>query len=146
MARSARRDNCKPSLRFVRLGSPLNAYTTMHQRTPVGYRLSESHHPDGCARAPLANVRLRADGFQYAILRLEMAPIAVYAFEYFDRASGQWKRAPDMATAEAIREMAGRVLANTCQEVAPAEIARSGIVRRVRSGSEFPWGYPKASW
>ena len=61
-----------------------------------------------------------------------MDRVPVYAFNYFDRASGEWMLAPDLATETAIREMAGKVMPDTAQEVSLSEVGRSGLVRRVR--------------
>jgi hypothetical protein len=55
--------------------------------------------------------------------------VTVYGFNYFDRASGAWTRAPDFATAKAIGEMAGKLLEETAREVKRSDVSRSGIMR-----------------
>ena len=59
-----------------------------------------------------------------------MNSVPVYDFEYFDRNSGAWERAPDSATREAIREMDGIILPETEKMVPDSRVARSGMVRR----------------
>lgn len=59
-----------------------------------------------------------------------MHSVPVYDFEYFDRNSGAWKRAPDSATREAIREMNVIILPETEQMVPDSRVARSGMLRR----------------
>jgi hypothetical protein len=55
--------------------------------------------------------------------------LTVYGFNYFDRVSGLWTRAPDFATAKAIGEMSGTLLLETAREVRRSDVSRSGIVR-----------------
>ena len=61
-----------------------------------------------------------------------MDRVPVYAFTYFDRESGEWKRAPDFATEDAIREMAANILPDSIQEVERQQVSRSGLVQRPR--------------
>lgn len=58
-----------------------------------------------------------------------MNAVSVYEFEYFDRNAGVWKRAPDSATKEAIREMDANILPGTEQLVADSRVSRSGMLR-----------------
>lgn len=60
-----------------------------------------------------------------------MNTVTVYDFEYFDRDSGAWKRAPDSATKEAIREMEANLLPETEQMVHLSRVARSGMLLRL---------------
>lgn len=59
-----------------------------------------------------------------------MHSVPVYDFEYFDRNSREWKRAPDSATKEAIREMDVIILPETEKIVPDSRVARSGMLRR----------------
>ena len=61
-----------------------------------------------------------------------MDHVTVYAFKYFDRESGKWKRAPDFATEFAIREMAANILPDSIREVERQHVSRSGLVQRTR--------------
>ena len=57
-------------------------------------------------------------------------PVAVYRFEYFDRAIGRVLTADDFATEPAIREMGGTSLLATARMVDASLISRAGILKR----------------
>lgn len=59
-----------------------------------------------------------------------MDRVAVYGFKYFDRESREWTRAPDLATEQAIREIAAVVLPETGQVVPVAQVGPTGLLRR----------------
>lgn len=80
--------------------------------------------------------------YQARRVRLRMDRVAVFAFNYFDRESQEWTRAPDLATEQAIRETKCEVLPDTAQEVAASRVARSGILRRPRERRSDPRGAP----
>jgi len=59
-----------------------------------------------------------------------MDRVAVYGFKYFDRDSGAWTLAPDLATEQAIHEIAADVLPETGQVVPVAQVGPTGLLRR----------------
>ncbi|MEO5677395.1 MAG: hypothetical protein ABIQ84_07595 [Usitatibacter sp.] len=68
-----------------------------------------------------------------------MNSVLVYDFDYFDRNSGAWQRAPDSATREAIREMDVVILPETEKMVPDSQVARSGLLRHASWATGWPF-------
>jgi hypothetical protein len=59
-----------------------------------------------------------------------MQKTTVYSFEYFDRATGKWLLAPDMATEAAITSMGAKIVRDSALEVDATRVAYAGILMR----------------
>lgn len=58
-----------------------------------------------------------------------MATVKVYRYDYFDRLLKRDRRSVDYATADAIAEMGGTILAESMREVDDRVVGDDGIVR-----------------
>ena len=58
-----------------------------------------------------------------------MATVKVYRYEYFDRVLKRDRRSVDYATADAIAQMGGTILAESMREVDDSVIGDDGAVR-----------------
>ena len=59
-----------------------------------------------------------------------MQKTTVYTFEYFDRTTGKWLIAPDMATEKAIEAMGAKIVRESALDVDATRVAYAGILMR----------------
>jgi hypothetical protein len=64
-----------------------------------------------------------------------MAKVRVYRFDYFDTLLKRDRRSVDYATADAIAEQGGTILAESMREVDEELIPDSGVIR----AAQIPW-------
>ncbi|HWH39989.1 MAG TPA: hypothetical protein VNU21_09135 [Usitatibacter sp.] len=64
-----------------------------------------------------------------------MAKVRVYRFDYFDTLLKRDRRSVDYATADAIAEQGGTILAESMREVDEELIPESGVIR----AAQIPW-------